>query len=248
MFLRVDDKVTPLGSRLSRGCGPGSFYCFLALVQRRSRQSLLSRLERSILQMRTDTNRPPGVSASQNTIRAIVRMLLVPPLLANAAHAIGGRAIVVFMLVAKCRDGDLGAYGGGALSGAVGRAGQGVPTSCHQKLGMPMIFDLENDPKELWNINAPTSGWATSPGGSCAITSCVPGSIPTSPRGAEVPGNRQGQGPSRPSMAMRRLAGGSGGSTHHGSSRDELNEPGRCRVSPGGRAVPPRSRRTGAGS
>ena len=38
--------------------------------------------------------------------------------------------------------------------GAVVQAGQGVVTSTHDRLGIPYIFDLENDPKELWNINA----------------------------------------------------------------------------------------------
>ena len=27
-------------------------------------------------------------------------------------------------------------------------------TATHQRLANPYIFDLENDPKELWNINA----------------------------------------------------------------------------------------------
>lgn len=39
-------------------------------------------------------------------------------------------------------------------TGPVVQAGQGVVTSTHQRLGIPYIFDLENDPKELWNINA----------------------------------------------------------------------------------------------
>jgi arylsulfatase A-like enzyme len=39
-------------------------------------------------------------------------------------------------------------------TGPVVQAGQGVLTSIHQRLGIPYIFDLENDPKELWNINA----------------------------------------------------------------------------------------------
>ncbi len=34
------------------------------------------------------------------------------------------------------------------------QAGQGVVTAIHQKLSIPYVFDLENDPKELWNINA----------------------------------------------------------------------------------------------
>lgn len=39
-------------------------------------------------------------------------------------------------------------------TGAVVAAGQGVVTSIRQKPGVPYVFDLENDPKELWNINA----------------------------------------------------------------------------------------------
>ena len=38
--------------------------------------------------------------------------------------------------------------------GAVVQAGQSMVTSTHDKLGIPYIFDLQNDPKELWNINA----------------------------------------------------------------------------------------------
>ncbi|MEE8303689.1 MAG: sulfatase-like hydrolase/transferase, partial [Candidatus Tectomicrobia bacterium] len=38
--------------------------------------------------------------------------------------------------------------------GPVVQAGQGVVTGTHQRLATPYIFDLENDPKELWNINA----------------------------------------------------------------------------------------------
>ena len=32
-------------------------------------------------------------------------------------------------------------------------AGQAELTSIHQKVGIPYVFDVENDPKELWNIN-----------------------------------------------------------------------------------------------
>jgi len=39
-------------------------------------------------------------------------------------------------------------------TGAVVQAGQGVVTGIRQKLSTPYVFDLENDPKELWNINA----------------------------------------------------------------------------------------------
>jgi len=39
-------------------------------------------------------------------------------------------------------------------TGAVVQAGQGVVTSTHDRLGIPYVFDLQNDPKELWNINA----------------------------------------------------------------------------------------------
>ena len=39
-------------------------------------------------------------------------------------------------------------------AGAVVQAGQGVVTSTHDRLGIPYVFDLHNDPKELWNINA----------------------------------------------------------------------------------------------
>ena len=39
-------------------------------------------------------------------------------------------------------------------TGPVVQAGQGVVTATHQRLAIPYIFDLENDPKELWNINA----------------------------------------------------------------------------------------------
>ena len=39
-------------------------------------------------------------------------------------------------------------------SGPVVQAGQGVVTATHVRLAIPYIFDLENDPKELWNINA----------------------------------------------------------------------------------------------
>lgn len=49
-------------------------------------------------------------------------------------------------------------------TGAVVNAGQGVLSAYHQKLGPPMVFDLENDPKELWNINAPNQ-WIGEIGG-----------------------------------------------------------------------------------
>ena len=39
-------------------------------------------------------------------------------------------------------------------TGPVVQAGQGVVTATHERLAIPYIFDLENDPKELWNINA----------------------------------------------------------------------------------------------
>jgi arylsulfatase len=40
-------------------------------------------------------------------------------------------------------------------------AGQGVLTAYHQTSGHPMVFDLENDPKELWNING-ANQWLSS--------------------------------------------------------------------------------------
>ncbi len=42
--------------------------------------------------------------------------------------------------------------------GAVRAAGQGVITGYNMTLNYPWIFDLENDPKELWNISG-TSEW-----------------------------------------------------------------------------------------
>lgn len=45
--------------------------------------------------------------------------------------------------------------------GAVVQPGQGVVTSTHVKLGLPQIFDLYNDPKELWNIAA-ANNWLRS--------------------------------------------------------------------------------------
>jgi arylsulfatase len=39
-------------------------------------------------------------------------------------------------------------------TGPVVQAGQGVVTAIHQKLSIPYVFDLENDPKELWNVSA----------------------------------------------------------------------------------------------
>ena len=39
-------------------------------------------------------------------------------------------------------------------TGAVVQAGQAAVTSVKETLGLPYIFDIENDPKELWNINA----------------------------------------------------------------------------------------------
>lgn len=41
--------------------------------------------------------------------------------------------------------------------GPVVQAGQGVVTATHERLAIPYIFDVENDPKELWNINAANS-------------------------------------------------------------------------------------------
>ena len=76
-------------------------------------------------------------------------------------------------------------------SGAVVSAGQGVLTSYHQKLGMPMIFDLENDPKELWNINAPNQ-WLGDIAGKIVRDYIV--SIQKYPNiapGADGPGNKQ---------------------------------------------------------
>lgn len=40
-----------------------------------------------------------------------------------------------------------------ASGGPLVSAGQGVLTGFHQKLSVPHVFDVENDPKELWNIN-----------------------------------------------------------------------------------------------
>jgi arylsulfatase len=40
-------------------------------------------------------------------------------------------------------------------------AGQGVLTAYHQTTAHPMVFDLENDPKELWNING-ANQWLSS--------------------------------------------------------------------------------------
>jgi len=45
-------------------------------------------------------------------------------------------------------------------TGPVVQAGQGVVTATHERLAIPYIFDLENDPKELWNINA-ANNWLT---------------------------------------------------------------------------------------
>ncbi len=46
--------------------------------------------------------------------------------------------------------------------GAVRAAGQGVVTGYNMTLNYPWIFDLENDPKELWNISG-TSEWLGQP-------------------------------------------------------------------------------------
>ncbi len=43
-------------------------------------------------------------------------------------------------------------------TGAVRQAGEGVTTAYKQKLVLPWVFDIEADPKELWNINA-SSTW-----------------------------------------------------------------------------------------
>lgn len=43
-------------------------------------------------------------------------------------------------------------------TGAVRQAGQGVTTAYKQTLALPWVFDVEADPKELWNINA-SSTW-----------------------------------------------------------------------------------------
>ena len=43
-------------------------------------------------------------------------------------------------------------------TGAVRQAGQGVTTAYKQELVLPWVFDIEADPKELWNINA-SSTW-----------------------------------------------------------------------------------------
>ncbi len=51
-----------------------------------------------------------------------------------------------------------------ARSGPVVAAGQGVLTGVHQKLTVPFIFDIENDPKELWNING-ANKWLSPIGG-----------------------------------------------------------------------------------
>ena len=39
-------------------------------------------------------------------------------------------------------------------TGPVVQAGQSVVTATHERLAIPYVFDVENDPKELWNINA----------------------------------------------------------------------------------------------
>jgi len=48
--------------------------------------------------------------------------------------------------------------------GAVRQAGQGVTTGYRMQLNYPWIFNVEDDPKELWNINT-TSSWVTIPMG-----------------------------------------------------------------------------------
>ena len=42
--------------------------------------------------------------------------------------------------------------------GAVKQAGQGVTTAYSLKVNYPWVFNVEDDPKELWNINM-SSGW-----------------------------------------------------------------------------------------
>ncbi len=42
--------------------------------------------------------------------------------------------------------------------GPIASAGQGVLTGFRQKLAVPFVFDVENDPKELWNING-SNNW-----------------------------------------------------------------------------------------
>ena len=48
--------------------------------------------------------------------------------------------------------------------GAVRQAGQGVVTGYRMQLNYPWIFNIEDDPKELWNINT-TSSWVAIPMG-----------------------------------------------------------------------------------
>ena len=46
--------------------------------------------------------------------------------------------------------------------GAVRQAGQGVTTGYSQTVNYPWIFNVDDDPKELWNINV-TSSWVSVP-------------------------------------------------------------------------------------
>jgi hypothetical protein len=44
----------------------------------------------------------------------------------------------------------------------VRQAGQGVTNGYSMKLNYPWIFNVEDDPKELWNINT-SSSWVAIP-------------------------------------------------------------------------------------
>ena len=48
--------------------------------------------------------------------------------------------------------------------GEVVAAGQGVPHGKRTEPNYPWIFDIENDPKELWDISF-TNGWVGTPVG-----------------------------------------------------------------------------------
>lgn len=52
--------------------------------------------------------------------------------------------------------------------GPVVAAGQGLHNGVKHAPNMPWLFDIENDPKELWNI-APTTAWITEPVGKVLV-------------------------------------------------------------------------------
>jgi arylsulfatase len=82
--------------------------------------------------------------------------------------------------------------------GAVRQAGQGVTTAYRMQLNYPWIFNIEDDPKELWNINT-SSSWVAMPMGKILLDyKQSVGKFPNLKPGAEGPHEHDPEGDTVP--------------------------------------------------